>query len=405
MTAFRILGAVFGLFTASLASTPGALAGTPVFRIFGFATLSDAPADLSGTVVRVVGATSFQVLTKMDGGFEVPNVPMGTYTVTAERGGYETAREDDVLDDGETESVLELRKLVRLSGRVVVTAPPSARTPAVSALLVTLTGEGAPRTATTDLAGGFRFEAVPAGSYTLATSGPCLRAAVSSIALVSADVETTLSAPADASVLSGRVRLAGYSGELSGLVVQVREGAEARLSLTTNPLGAYAARLCRGAYSLSTTSPGHHDATVSAEVGGVDVVAPDLVLTRLGPFTVSGTVAVPAGGDPSGVIVDLVGQANATNTSDAMGRYSLSAPAGSYTLRARKTGLQAVLLPDVRVTRDVVVDVQMLKTPTPRSESAGCATVGASFTEDAGLVFALLLALWAVAHARARRRS
>ena len=80
MTVFRILGAVFGLFTASLASTPGALAGTPVFRIFGFATLSDAPADLSGTVVRVVGATSFQVLTKMDGGFEVPNVPMGTYT-------------------------------------------------------------------------------------------------------------------------------------------------------------------------------------------------------------------------------------------------------------------------------------------------------------------------------------
>lgn len=375
MSVFRILGAVSVLCATAFALPPSARAGTPLYRVFGFATLSDAPMDQSGTVVRLTGPATLSAMTKVDGGFEIINVPMGTYTVTAERGGYETVRELDVLVDGETQSDLELRKLVRLSGQVVVVAPPAARAPSVASLLVTLSGDGAPRTATTDAAGAFVFADVPAGDYTLSTSGVCLRAAMVSVSLVSADVTTTLSASADASTLSGRARRGGQSGDQSDIAVRIRSGAETLLSLTTDPLGRYGARLCRGTYTVVASAPGYREASAEAALAGSDTTAPELVLPRLGPFTISGTVTIAGSTDRSGVRVELLDVEGASATSDASGRYGVSAPAGRYTLRAQKVGLSTTLLPDLELTRDITIDLPMVQAPAPRAESPGCAVV------------------------------
>ncbi|MFI6478342.1 S8 family serine peptidase [Nonomuraea sp. NPDC050663] len=130
-------------------------------------------------------------------------------------------------------------------------------------------------------------------------------------------------------------------------------------SVVTGPDGTYAfPRLSPGDYQITASKYGYENATGTATVVADQNATADLSLTQLPSATVSGTITTAGTAEPNAT-VEAVGTP-ASTTTDAQGRYSLSLPLGTYTLRITpgsrcSSGAQA----EVVVTGDVTKDVEL----------------------------------------------
>jgi hypothetical protein len=364
------------------------------FRVSGVVRLSDAPADLSGSVVRL-GEGGPETSTGSDGSYAFEGISAGSYRIAASRAGYRTAAAD-VDVDADIEVDLTLKRVFRLDGEALLSdtlAP-------VAGTSLTLSGPEGNRFATTDAAGAFAFDDLVAGSYTVFASRPCYQPASAEVA-IAADARVTLTLASSRQSVRGSVTLAGRTGDQSGTEVRLEQTGADPARVVTDPLGRYEhASVCPGVYTLTASRRGYGVRSILVAVAGAPVEVTPIELAPLGGFTLLGTVQVE-GGDASGVEVRIEELADAGTVTDGSGAYRIvDIPFGVYTVVASKAGFFDARVPGLEIGADGRLDFTLRRLPTPRAESGGCQAGGGG-----PWVLGVLLALAAALASRRTRSS
>jgi hypothetical protein len=335
-------------------------------RISGQVTLSDEPADLSGSVVRILPVNLYAT-TNGEGRYLIDGVPAGTYQVEVEHPGYRTLLRPDVALGADTILDFHLLRVYSLTVMVELSGASVGR----EDTQLTLSGPEGNRFGATDAQGVYRFDDLIAGDYTVYATRTCF---VPGVAQVTLNAETIIRIELVARLFTvrGSVLLEGVTGDQSGTSVSLRLSGVQIASTETDPLGAYSfAQVCAGRYELEASRLGYRPQTVPvAVVGETDV--PTLALSPVGPFTLSGVVRVIEG-DPLGAEISIEELDLAPALSGVDGAYRLvGIPYGVYTVQARKEGYTPTRVPRVVIHADTSLDL-VLYPPLPiRRESPGC---------------------------------
>jgi hypothetical protein len=374
----------------------GAQARAQTFEVTGRVMLSDAPADLSGSTVRVGAPVDRTATTDAGGQYAIDGVPAGTYRIEASHAGYRTEVLPAVEVPAQTTVDFTLVRVFALTGRVVLADGREGP----GGTQVTLRGPEGNRTATADAAGGFRFDDLVAGDYDLAATRPCYEMGAAQVR-VPVEAEVILTLAADRHPVSGTVRLEGHGANLEGTQVTLDEDGERVANTLTNVLGRYVFEaICPGMYAVAASRRGYRPAMAAVTVNGPTVV-PDLVLSRLGPFTLRGTVRLEGGGDPTGAEVALEGAGLTPVVVGADGAFRFDGVLfGIYTLVARLQGFEPSRVPALEIASDATVDLLLVRARSPATQGAGCCDVGGGRTSGLG-VGAVLAALFALSRRRA----
>jgi hypothetical protein len=335
-------------------------------RISGQVTLSDEPADLSGSVVRIL-AGNLSAVTDAAGRYLIDGVAAGTYQVEAGHLGYRTDLRTNVALSAD--AVLDFQ-LLRVHS-VTVTVELTGTTVGLAGTQLTLSGPEGNRFGATDALGSFRFDDLIAGDYTVYATRTCFVPGSAQVT-VSADTSTRIELAARRFTVRGSVLLEGVTGDQSGTSVALTLSGVQIAGATTDPLGAYSfEQICPGGYALEASRPGYRTQTTAVTViGATD--GPTLKLSPVGPFTLSGVVRV-TGGDPSGVAVRVEELDLAAALSGADGTFRLEGiPYGVYTVQAQKQGYSPARVPRVAIHADTLLELVLHPSLPIRRESPGC---------------------------------
>lgn len=116
-----------------------------------------------------------------------------------------------------------------------------------------------------------------------------------------------------------------------------------------------------------------------------------LVLLAAVCCLVSGTVHTQSGAPIADARVSLIGNAATTATSDAQGRFSLQAPAGTYKLSAFRSGYAMVTVSPVKVKGDTTLDVVLESVDSPQLRTIGTVKVNGRLARTSGAIPSVIM--------------
>lgn len=224
--------------------------------------LDPLPLPLSGVNVSItVGSAKITVTTDIFGAYTTPQIPAGSYDVTAEREGYFTGYSEGVLVESgqitENVNISMLSKPGNLYGTVTSGAI------LVSGATVEIEGIGL--NSTTEYQGTYSIENIPAGTYTIVTTAPGYDINRTINLLIDRGKEYRLDIVLDArpGQLLGYVRSSEDFSVIPNCNVTITGSSESRMTVT-NEQGIYVfAGLPVGNYTLVVRTPGYSPYIVS----------------------------------------------------------------------------------------------------------------------------------------------
>jgi hypothetical protein len=265
-----------------------------------------------------------------DGGFRIEGVREdAVQVIAAVRGGGRQRSVPVEVKAGETATVeIDFGRGVTIDGTVTRSAGP------VAMLVVNAAAAGGGSTATTDAAGAFRIEAVPAGDVALTVNDLNGRLLVARRLNVQSD--TTLDLEVPVGEVSGRVLAARDRSPIPEATVKARRDGDAEdlRSVTTDSGGAFSCReLEASTYRLQVSASGFAGAEAAVTIGEGGAAETTFLLEP--DQGVDITVRAPAGTAPSSVYALLfrgeLQQAEVRLACDGEGRARLSrVPPGAY---------------------------------------------------------------------------
>lgn len=300
----------------------------------GLAQLAGAT-EHDGILVSLPG-TPFAAVTGPAGEYALRGIPVGQYTVAAQRAGYATATVADVAV--QEDRITEVDTLVLATDPGVVQG--EARLEGATdhaGIQVTLAGTGLG--ARTESDGSFEIAGVAAGTYVVTAAHDGFVTARSTPLLVPPGGEAAAE-PLRLAIarggLAGRALLAGatdHAGtlvELDGTSFATFTASSGQYAFAGVPVGQYTVRATHVGYTAAAAT----DQTVTADAA-TDVA--DLSLAT-DPGSVTGTVTLEGNAAPGGVTVALDGTGLEALT-DADGTYRIDgATAGDHTATAIREG-------------------------------------------------------------------
>ncbi len=174
------------------------------------------------------------------------------------------------------------------------------------------------------------------------------------------DAYAAVMAVANAGVLSGTVRNADTSQPIPGALVSVN-GLQNALT-QTDANGRYLIGVASGVYHVSVSAFGYEAGSDTVVIGAGQPLVRDFSLAPLPTGTVRGTITDAGTGLPVTATVEAGGT---PVTQMASGVYSLTLPAGAYTLRATALGYR-VLTATVTITAGEVTAQNLAMSPAPK---------------------------------------
>jgi len=259
---------------------------------------------------------------------------------------------------------------------------------------------------TTDESGVFNFGELIPGSYTLDVKHPNHLRQIRDLLLAAGDARTLeINLEAVPSVLTGdsghltgvvqkagELALAAAAQDHSGIVVEVI-GVGTRT--TTNSAGRFDIYLAPGTYSLGLSASSYKSETVANLVvvnGATTEASAAPIVLLANPGSVSGTVTLEGAAvlGNSGISVSLDNTAS-TATTDDSGTFVIDGvAAGTYTLRAAKSGFDTQTASGVSVRGGVQSPVSTLSLAISRGKLAGTVTLqGAVGGDNSGAVVSI----------------
>ncbi|AKQ63631.1 regulator of chromosome condensation, RCC1 [Myxococcus hansupus] len=293
--------------------------------------------DVAGTVQLADGATPSGVTitvtqtgttttTNSQGEFTFNGLPLGNYTLTAQRVGYATQQQAVTVRTGAAATVAFTLVIAR--GRVEGTALLEGQS-IHSGITITLAGTGA--TTTTDSQGRFTLTNISAGSHTV-------EARMSGYALAQQTVQVTENQAATVSLslarerggIAGVIQLEGSASPvditvtLVGTTYTTRTNASGQFSFNALPTGAYTVEAQKDRFTTIQRS-------VTVRAGATEQLLLTMSIAR---GHISGVVQLEDAPTTSGISVAVV-QTNTSMLTDSQGRFAFSnLPIGTYTVTA-----------------------------------------------------------------------
>ncbi len=293
--------------------------------------------DVAGTVQLADGATPSGVTltvtqtgatttTNSLGEFSFDGLPLGNYTLTAQRVGYATQQQSVTVRTGAAATVAFTLVIAR--GRVEGTAQLEGQSNHAG-ISITLAGTGA--TTTTDSQGRFTLNNISAGSHTV-------EARMSGYALAQQTVQVTENQPATVSLsltrerggIAGAIQLEGSTSPvditvtLVGTSYTTRTNASGQFSFNAIPTGNYTLEAQKDRFTTLQRA-------VTVRAGATEQLLLTMSIAR---GSIAGVVQLEDAPTTSGISVAVV-QTNSSVLTDSQGRFSFSnLPIGTYTVTA-----------------------------------------------------------------------
>ncbi|MFN8473823.1 MAG: S8 family serine peptidase [Anaerolineae bacterium] len=154
------------------------------------------------------------------------------------------------------------------------------------------------------------------------------------------DALAAVNAARSVGTVSGIVTAPG-GAPAAGAQVSISGPGIVTYAVTADANGAYSATLAAGAYTLTASAFGSGSVSAPVTVPASGGVTQNLALISAAPVTVSGSVRQAGATTPLWAAVHVEGTSVSALT-NASGAYSLSLPAGSYTLTAEANGYEPV---------------------------------------------------------------
>lgn len=368
--------------TVNIALSPQA--GT----IAGMVTDATNGQPLAGANVTTQPPTS-SVTTNAQGGYSIPGIPSGTYTVTATRSGYAASSATVGVTVGGTATAnLALVALPGTLSGLVTEAGTGA--PVANATVTTLPPT---TTASTNAQGAYSIPNVAAGSYIVSVS----RAGYSP-----GSTNATVGPGQNA---TANVTLTPVPGTIAGVVTNVSTGNPlAGASVSTQPPTATVTTNAQGQYSIANVPPGTYAVNVSlsgfssssgtATVSSAQTATTNVALTPL-PGSITGLITDASTGQPIAGASVSTAPATSTVTTNAQGQYSIpNVAAGNYTVTATRTGYAAAngpvtVLPGQAATRNLAMSTQPAYDGTWSGTTSDGKTIGFTIANNAFTTFSL----------------
>lgn len=330
-------------------------------KITGVLVNADTGAPIAGAAVELVDANGGVVaggVTDANGGYVFENLPAGGYTLRYTADGYNGGSRDCAVGAGATVDVPAslTRPPGRITGRVLRAADGA---PVAGAEIALLDGANAAAgTATTGADGGFAFENLPAGGYTVQCAAGGYQPASQSCAVANGAATEVLFelalVPPPLNTLAGRVVGALDGAPIAGVSVTLLDGTgTAAGTATTDENGQYTFEgLPDGDYSLRYEADGYEPTTQTCSVngGGVFQLVTALVVpSDPSPGTARAQVIDAVTGNPvagasvrvfPGILhrVPASGAPVYEGDCDADGYFTVALPGGTYTAFASHPG-------------------------------------------------------------------
>jgi Bacterial Ig domain len=282
----------------------------------------------AGASVLLTGAVTATVTANASGNFTFAGLPNGSYVVTPSQAGYVfTPSSTSITLSGTSATGVNFTgaQAFSISGTI---------TPAMSGVLVTLSGASSKST-TTDGSGNYSFPNLVNGSYTITPSnaGFSFSPPSQSVTVNGSNMSgINFTAAATSFSISGNLSSLGANATVT------LSGAASK-STAADASGNYSfATLANGSYTITPTKSGYTFTPVSqnVSVNGANVSGVNFSAQALAPtWTISGNVSTN-GANSS---IALSGTASARTTADSSGNYGFAGLAnGSYTITPTKSG-------------------------------------------------------------------
>lgn len=368
--------------TVNLALTPqgGSIAG--------IVTDASNGQPIAGASVTTQPPTS-SVTTNAQGGYSIPGIPGGTYTVTATRSGYASnSATVGVTVGGTATANLALVPLPGTLSGVVTDASTGA--PIANA---TVTTQPPTVGASTNAQGAYTIPNVAAGNYTVM---------VSRTGYTPGQTNATVGPGQNA---TANVALAPIPGAIAGVVTNATNGTPlAGASVSTQPPTTTVTTNAQGQYSIANVPPGTYTVNVSlagySSNSGAATVASSLTtttnvaLTPL-PGSITGLITDASTGQPIAGASVSTAPATSTVTTNAQGQYTIpNVPAGNYTVTATRTGYSpasgpVTVPPGQAATRNLAMSTQPAYDGTWTGTTSDGKTIGFTIANNAFTLFSL----------------
>ena len=357
----------------------GALGPSTVGAISGTVTDSQTPAQpVSGATVSYTGTKgSGSITTTSTGGYTLSGVAPGTYTVSATDAGFTSPSGQTVIVTAGTTATANftLTATSGISGAVSDSQP----TPQpIGGATIQYTGTGSSTgsgTTTTSASGGYTFNGVPPGTYTVTashtgyTSPAAQPVSVTIGVMATANITLTATSGIGGTVSDTQTPAQPVSG---ASVSYTGTGGTAGSGTTTaNSSGGYTfSGVSPGTYSVTATASGFTSPAAQPVTVSSGSVAPvNITLTATsgisGAVSDSQTPAMPV----TGASVYYAGTdgttGSGTRSTDSTGSYTFSGvPPGTYSVTASATGFTSPAAQLISVTTGVTATVNFTMTAT-----------------------------------------
>ncbi|HRS17695.1 MAG TPA: carboxypeptidase regulatory-like domain-containing protein, partial [Thermoanaerobaculaceae bacterium] len=388
----------------------GTITGTVVSSVGG--------AAVSGATVKITG-TSTSTTTATDGAFTL-YAAAGSYTLTVTKTGWVSLTTSSFsVNNGQTTTLGNIPFVQ--NGTLTGTVVNSLNGTVVASAIVTVTGTST--SATTNTSGVYTLT-TGAGPVTLTVTKSGWLTTVTGAITVLCGSTTTVPAIqlTQLATVTGTVTKEGTNVNLQGVTVTLQS--DPTKTATTASNGTFSlASVPMGSQTLSLAKTGYLSRTAGPYTVNTTSFAAGTILLSEAAGTIAGTVLDGGAGNAplEGVTINLDGANPPTTTStDASGVFALTGvPAGSWSIRATRTGWQSAIVPDLVVavgetTGAGTVTLQRsfaTLTGTIREAGTDAPIEGATITVDeypalsaatgSGGEYALAGVPWGVVHVRA----
>jgi len=345
-------------------------------RTGGTARLSGVVTDDSGTPVRnarVVLADGISAglsdTTDSRGRYSITQIIPDVYSVEATATSFAPGgRNGVVLNEGAAMVLnITLSALGETDASIDGLVVDTLGNPIQGARVAITSGPISGRSDVTDALGAYLLGNLPAGNYGLQVSATDFETQTRTVTVVSGatlriDFVLQDSAVEGNGTIAGDVTRADTTA-VSGATVRTTAGPVVGASTTTDADGDYSLpNLPEGTYTISVSKSGFASQTISSiEVNPGETTSVYVVLGVVGNGgTLTGSVTDAEGFAIQGVAVGayLEGELVRSGSSNASGRYTLTGlDAGSYTVRASKTGYVTEEIDDVVINSDQTTDL------------------------------------------------
>jgi N-acetylneuraminic acid mutarotase len=305
--------------------------------------------------------------TNADGNFRIDGVAAGTYTVVANKEGFEQQRKSIDVQAGSTGSVdITLVKSTGIILGKVVSADTQIGVPEA-----TVTTSPTTTSVSTDAQGNYTITDVPTGTYSInASVTGCTNNSIPGVVVTASqttsasDLSLTCSVAPELGVIGGTVTDATTSANISGAIITT---APATQTVTTDASGSYTIQnVLVDVYTVYVTAGGCTDQSRTAvQVQKANVSTQDFELTCVNaPGTIIGRVIDNDTNIGISAAIVWTIPPSTNGNSDASGNYSLTGvPVGTYQVRASVNSYLDSWVYGVIVTTDSVVTAPDIRLP------------------------------------------